>query len=348
MEEAMPVLSAAKLGGVFLPLDQIINGTEGNDWLYDGIGNDTIYAGGGHDGITLGAGNDTVYAGFGNDIVYDHGSGNDTMYGEFGDDYFFVGLGNDVVDGGAGKDGVSYLYSQQIVALDLESGWAISEGIDQLISIEDAAGGIGNDTLLGSSVANYLYGADGEDKLDGRGGDDYLWGGAGGDNIIGGTGRDTLVGDYGNDRLDGGADNDVVWGGWGDDVMAGGAGADTFYFSSKNDIYNYDTITDFQHGIDKIDLRGIDARPDIAGNQAFTFDSTPDGSVEEFFDGFSDDWGGLISSDPGPWINGDTGEVEYRHDGGYTYIYLSYGDGLTDVSIRLEGTITLSASDFLL
>lgn len=345
----MPTMfTKAALSGIYWsPLGLLINGTNGNDVLTDTSADDTINALGGQDSITISDGNDVVNAGDGNDLVNDFGSGNDIMNGEAGNDWFYVGKGNDTVNGGAGTDGVGYLYSEQIVALDLESGFAISEGIDTLISIEDAAGGLGDDTLLGSSVANYLYGADGNDHIDGRAGNDYLWGGTYHDTIIGGSGADSLLGDYGNDTLDGGTDNDWLWGGWGDDVMTGGAGVDVFNFG-PGDIFAYDTITDFQHGIDVIDLRAIDARPDLPGDQAFTFDSTPDGSVEEFFDGLSDDWSGLLSSDPGPWINGDTGEVEYRYDGGYTYVYLSYGDGLTDVSIRLNGYVTLDAHDFLL
>jgi len=46
--------------------------------------------------------------------------------------------------------------------------------------------------------------------------------------------------------------------------------------------------------------------------------------------------------------HGDTGEIEYRHDGGYTYIYLSYADTPNSASIRLEGTYNLTAADFVL
>jgi Ca2+-binding RTX toxin-like protein len=166
------------------------------------------------DSITIYDGDDVVNAGEGGDVIYDFGTGNDIIRGEGGNDWIFVGKGNDTVDGGLGRDGISYLYSEQIVGLDLEAGFALSEGIDTLISIEDASGGAGNDSLLGSSVDNYLYGADGNDRLDGRGGNDSLWGGAGNDTVVGGTGSDFVFGDYGNDTLDGGADVDTLWGGW--------------------------------------------------------------------------------------------------------------------------------------
>jgi serralysin len=149
----------------------------------------------------------------------------------------------------------------------------------------------------------------GKDLLRGENGDDWLYPGLGGDTADGGDGDDTLFGGYGDDELYGDNGNDLPWGDAGNDAMSGGAGADTFLFTAFGDFPSYDIITDFEHGVDKIDLRGIDARPDIAG---------------------------------------DTGEVEYRHDGGYTCIFLATGDGEIDSSIRLDGTITLTAVDFLL
>lgn len=318
---------------------------------------DTINALEGHDSISIHNGNDTVYGGYGSDVVFDRGIGNDTFYGEIGNDYFVAGKGNDTFNGGEGTDRVSYELSEQIVALDLQTGFAISEGIDTLVSVEDARGGIGNDTLLGSSVANFLIGGDGNDRLDGRGHDDRLDGGQGNDTLIGGTGQDSLLGGVGNDTLKGDQDrsypsydrypNDVLTGGQGNDVMIGGRGADKFAFTSRSDFDNYDTITDFQHGADKIDLRSIDARPDQSGDQAFRFDSTPDGRAEEAIDAL-DDWGAWIFNGAGPVIHGDTGEIEYRHSGGKTYVYLSYGDTPTDSHLVLNGTINLTASDFLL
>ncbi len=54
---------------------------------------------------------------------------------------------------------------------------------DVLISIENVLGGLGNDRLAGSAVANVL---------DGGPGGDTLMGGAGDDQLIGGAGVDTL------------------------------------------------------------------------------------------------------------------------------------------------------------
>ncbi len=358
------------------PTGSLIEGTEGPDQLDDlshnGSGGasdpgsgDTIRALGGNDTIQIHNGDDRVDGGAGDDKIYDYGTGNDVMKGGAGENFFLIGEGNDTVDGSGGMDRVSYADSQQLAAVDLESGQAISEGTDTLISVEHAIGSDGNDSLLGSATWNFLVGGDGNDRIDGRGGVDTLWGDAGSDTLAGGTDDDHLYGGNGNDSLDGGTGTDVLegeagkdtlkggdgsdllWGGGNDDTMTGGAGGDRFFFV-QDDIQNYDVITDFQHGVDKIDVKALDARPDQAGFQAYHFDSTPDGKAEELIDGLSDDWNGLISSAPGPTINGDPGEIEVRHSGGNTYVYLSEGDGPNDVSILLHGDVNLTASDFIL
>ena len=55
-------------------------------------------------------------------------------------------------------------------------------------------------------------------------------------------------------------------------VPADGA-ADTIVFNSVNHtpFSNPDLIFSFEHGLDKIDFSGIDANPNVAGNQAFVF-----------------------------------------------------------------------------
>jgi Ca2+-binding RTX toxin-like protein len=91
----------------------------------------------------------------------------------------------------------------------------------------------------------------GDDKLSGGLGDDLLAGGSGDDTLDGGSGDDILSGGSGDDRLVGGGGNDVLGGGSGDDVLTGGAGDDDFLFG------DYDRISDFGVGADKIDLTGL-------------------------------------------------------------------------------------------
>jgi serralysin len=101
---------------------------------------------------------------------------------------------------------------------------------------------------------------------------DFLSGEDGNDILHGGTGDDVLHGLVGRDILYGGAGNDRLVTGTGQNVVTGGSGADVFDFNALDEqTLGTSWITDFKHGVDKIDLFDIDADATIRGNQAFTF-----------------------------------------------------------------------------
>lgn len=224
-----------------------INGGEGDDTAYGGLGDDTLSGDGGGDAIFGNDGNDTVFGGAGNDTV-GGGGGQDQVYGENGDDQVWGGDGQDALWGGRGHDTIG--------------------------------GGNGNDLMYGDSGRDIMWGGDGHDTLNGGGWSDELSGGGGHDLLIGHTGRDTLWGSWGKDTLEGGAENDLLGGGsqddllnggsgqdtllgsWGndvliggtgDDLLSGGVGADLFVFSTDP---GTDRITDFETGIDNIQITG--------------------------------------------------------------------------------------------
>lgn len=95
--------------------------------------------------------------------------------------------------------------------------------------------GGGDDSLTGSSAADYAdlgsgndhaeMGA-GDDKAEAGDGADSVLGGTGNDLVFGGAGADNLFGDLGNDSLSGDAGNDFIAGGAGADLLAGGDGND--------------------------------------------------------------------------------------------------------------------------
>ncbi len=98
------------------------------------------------------------------------------------------------------------------------------------------------------------------------------------ENAVGGGGNDIIVGNKASNRINGNAGNDVISGGAGIDYLTGGTGADTFVgdingstMTAKRGPLALDVITDFVSGTDKIDLRGIDAKTGLSGDQAFTF-----------------------------------------------------------------------------
>jgi hypothetical protein len=72
--------------------------------------------------------------------------------------------------------------------------------------------------------------------------------------ITGNSGNNTLSGLAGNDTLIGDAGNDILIGGAGADRLTGGVGTDTFRLSLTDSLLaNYDTITDFAIGTDRLD-----------------------------------------------------------------------------------------------
>ena len=71
--------------------------------------------------------------------------------------------------------------------------------------------------------------------------------------LAGSSGDDLLAGGAGAERILGGAGNDIVMDGAGSDTLTGGTGADIFVLTADG---APDVITDFQPGIDRIDLSG--------------------------------------------------------------------------------------------
>ncbi|MEB3278557.1 MAG: hypothetical protein VKK42_06490 [Lyngbya sp.] len=132
------------------------------------------------------------------------------------------------------------------------------------------------DLLMGTPGEDTIAGLLGDDEIDGLGGDDVLRGdmnerspgsSGGNDTINGGEGDDQIGGKGGNDELYGDAGNDSIWGDDGDDLLRGGLGddvltGDDFSGGVGADIFvlavgeGTDTITDFEIGIDAVELFG--------------------------------------------------------------------------------------------
>jgi Ca2+-binding RTX toxin-like protein len=133
-------------------------------------------------------------------------------------------------------------------------------------------GTAGHDVIHGASTRDSIYGGNGNDNLYGEAGNDFLNGEAGNDIMYGGAGNDVLHGLVGNDYLFGGDGNDRIVTGKGQNHLTGGKGADVFDFNALDQKRSaYSMITDFRHGVDKIDLFDMDAKTTVSGNQAFTF-----------------------------------------------------------------------------
>jgi Ca2+-binding RTX toxin-like protein len=174
-----------------------------------------------------------VRGGTGDDFVDGNSGPGDRLEGGDGSDTLECeGDPGEVYDGGPGFDGIECVgsedelsasrsgvtpnFSPEDFVIDLASGvvrgTTEGETVSTALSIEDAAGGPGNDTLLGTDGANALRGGGGNDSIDGRGGSDQLSGGGGGDTI--------QSNDAQSDRVDGGEDSDTCSTDQPDDVLS--------------------------------------------------------------------------------------------------------------------------------
>lgn len=183
-----------------------------SDWM--GSGDRGRWAFRGTDGIDrlTGGNRDEVLVGY---------RGNDTLVGGGGNDLLNGGRGRDLLDGGSGRDMASYLGLEEATVDLRRRGWqnTLSGGYDRLVGIEDLAGSLLDDRLVGDFRANRLYGNDGNDTL------------------VGSGGRDTLYGEGGND------------------TVTGGGGADTFVIDTPGG--GVDVIRDFRSGTDRLALSGL-------------------------------------------------------------------------------------------
>ena len=110
-------------------------------------------------------------------------------------------------------------------------------------------------TFVGTAAADVLRGTNSGDTMRGPGGNGVLFGRGGRDHLRGGGG-------------------DVLHSRLGLDDLKGGAGADRFVYTEARHAPHgtgaFDEILDFSRREgDRIDLRGIDAKAGVAGNQPF-------------------------------------------------------------------------------
>jgi serralysin len=287
-------------------------GREGNDILIGGAGADVLDGGAGFDyasyadakaGVTGRLDNSSLNTGDAagdryvsiegligsafNDLLVGNAGAN-RLLGGAGNDMLIGGAGADVLDGGAGFDYASYSTATAGVTARLDNP-SLNTGDaagDTYVGIEGLVGSAYNDLLVGDASANRLVG------------------GGGNDTLMGGGGNDVLIGRAGADRL------------------IGGAGSDVFVFERTSDSLSNarDRIEDFTRGVDKIDLRPIDADTKLAGDQAFTFIGA------KAFTGKA----GELNFAKGI-LSGDTN-----------------GDGIADFQIEVLNVSALSASDFYL
>lgn len=211
------VLSGVE-GVIGSDFNDTLNGSGLSDVIVGGLGNDSLNGGGGNDLVsyadatgavtvnlltaraTGAAGNDTLSS---FELVL--GSAfNDSITGSNGNDTLEGGAGADTFDGGAGTaDVVRYSGGSTRVFTSSPSnstGAALGDTFTNIERWDFAAltgqavfyGGTAGEWVLGSNVADLIWGNAGDDTLNGAGGDDFILSGDGADSIIGGSGFDAV------------------------------------------------------------------------------------------------------------------------------------------------------------
>ena len=253
--------------------DQMTGGTGNDIYVVDNVSDKVIEDAGAAGGIDLvrasvsytlpvnvenleltGTGN---LSGTGNaaDNLITGNPGNNLLNGKGGTDSIDGGEGSDIYVVGAtaehpaaefndtGTDGVDEVRFSDKAGSTLKL-YAGDTGIERVV--------IGTGTAAAASVTgSTALNVDAADMPDGI----TLIGNAGANRLTGTEFADVITGGGGNDTLIGGAGEDTLNGGAGNDVLTGGEGADCFVFNSVlNSTSNKDRLTDFEPGIDKINL----------------------------------------------------------------------------------------------
>ena len=171
-----------------------------------------------NDTIVAGNGSQTLYGNAGDDLLV-AGTGNQSLYGGSGNDTLVAGNGDQILDGGAGTDTLDFscLTGKLVIDQDLYTA-----------QIVDPVSGavIFNDTV---KSFNKIIGTNGGNDFHAQANTSNIF--------VGGTGADIYRSESGGD------------------TVTLGDGADTFgWFRKYVAVGHTDRITDFQAGVDKLDL----------------------------------------------------------------------------------------------
>lgn len=154
-------------------------------------------------------------------------AGNDTLTGLAGNDTLDGGAGADKLTGGSGDDTYVIDSTKDKITENLNGGTD---------TVNVAIATTGGKYTLAANVENGVITSNAAFSLTGNALNNVLTGNAAVNTLNGGTGNDTLIG------------------GAGKDVLTGAAGSDVFRFDVAFSNTDFDTITDFVSGTDKISL----------------------------------------------------------------------------------------------
>jgi serralysin len=178
---------------------------------------------------------------------------------------------------------------------------------------------------LGANLENLTL--TGAAAIDGSGNDanNRIIGNSAANTLSGGVGADSLLAGAVDDHLSGGVGNDLLAGGGGSDTLTGGAGSDIFIFTATENgtsrAGEHDVVTDFQQGVDLLDISAL-------------------------YEGIS--FGGLKAGKASDAASLSAHKAEYYTDGGHTY-FIGDTNGIAgaDFTIELTGSFKLKSGDLI-
>ena len=170
--------------------------------------------------------------------------------------------------------------------------------------------GAGSDTVNGTGKADVLYSGSGNDTIKGNDGDDLIYGGSGNDTVNGNNGADTITGGFGADQLTGSNGNDRF----------------AYLFAADSRAGQFDTITDFASGADRIDLTAFGALGFAILALSSTNTTVPPHTIAWIYDSTANETIVYVNATDQTLHIGDSSLLE----------------------IHLQGIATVDASDFIL
>jgi len=255
------------------PDDIRILAGDGVDDISTGGGNDILVGEGGSDNLFGAGGNDILIGGLGNDVL-SGGTGNDLFVVE---DATFAG-GDFLTDFDASEDtlqlagfaGIStpgdltFTMFAGDLAIDLGGRFVVFQtlGMSDQAAVEGAIDIVPTATdfsfnttpptiMLPGGTTNLRTSDTGVNLIDGGDGSNF---------ITAADGADVINGNAGDDEIRGFDGDDVINGGAGSDILSGGNGANTFIFNEADEtVASVDRITDYQAGVDEIEVNGFGA-----------------------------------------------------------------------------------------
>ncbi|WP_244550310.1 VCBS domain-containing protein [Bradyrhizobium sp. cf659] len=187
----------------------------------------------------------------------------------------------------------------------------------------------GSETIAGGgNEGQIIYAGAGSDTVNGTGKADILYSGSGNDTIKGNDGDDVIYGGSGNDTINGNNGSDTITGGFGADQLTGSNGSDRFVylFAADSNAGQFDTITDFASGSDKIDLTALGGLGFVLLALSSSSTTVPAHTIAWLYDSAANE------------------TIVYVNPSDQT---LHIGDSSL-IEIHLQGIATIDASDFIL